>query len=489
MRSPHYPKGGHPIKPFPDTLLSESPAPIPARILWLAGALFGSLCLLFPARNILLGDGLLITDLIDKGVPFRFIDNLDYQAHRALAELTGWPAARVYRALSTAAGFLLIPLVGMLLNRLDWARWRRVVYLGLMLTTAPVLLFFGYVESYTWLYLTVTLFLVGGLAFLQRRLSLVWVSVLFGLALALHLTALFSFPALLALLLLPSATPLGHRLRDGLAPALLILAISLLVQVGLGYDGAWFARDFRSGAHALSPWHPNPLSANHLQGLGGLVLFMAPFPLLLVLLRVRHWFASPAHTFLAAQVLGLALLYLFLDPKLGLPRDWDLLAAHSGGLLLLATLLLPGNGWQSRAVVALGLLTAVPWVVTNHHPDGGRWWLLEASRDQRPAARAHLYADAALLLRRDGDMPGALEMYEGAVEADPHNPRHYQLRAAAAIAVARERQDDPTACDALLARAEADLRHYLEKRPDSPRIQDDLRQVLLLRRRLKSLEP
>lgn len=457
---------------------------------WAVGALFGALCLAFPVRNLLLGDGLLITEMIDKGIPFRIFDGLDYQAHRLLARITDRDAASVYRATSTLGGFLLVPAVYPLLGRLGWEAWRRRVFVGLLLTTAPVLFFFGYVESYTWLYLALTLYLVAGLAAIAGHLSPVWPSVLFGLAMALNLTAVFSLPPLLYMVFRPQPESWLRRVRNGLGPAFLLVAVAVLAQVVAGYDGQWWARDFRPGAHALNLWRDDLLSPRHLSDLKNLAWLMGLAPMLVVTFLYRRWFRSPGSVFLIIQVAGLALLHFLLEPKLGLPRDWDLLAAHQGGLLLLAARLLPRNGGKTGLVVlGFSLLMVMPWVTLSARPEASRQWLLSGAEDDEPSARAHLYADSAQLLRRNGDMAGALAMYEECVAADPHNPRHYQLRAAAAIALAREQRDDPEACDALLARAEKDLRHYLEKRPDSPRAREDLQRVQYLRRSLKNPAP
>lgn len=448
---------------------------------WVLALGGGALFVLFRERSYFMGDGYLVGELIDRGLPFRAFDSLDYLLHY---QIHGWfkglnrpvDSFLIYRVGSVLAGIFALLLWPRLIARLSWEPWRKTALLGVLLFTGPLALFFGYVESYSFLYVFMTAFLLTGLLALDGR-SRLWVpAVWFGLGLSFHLTAVFSAPALLVLALKSKAGPASRRwLALALPPALLFL-LAVLLHLAEGYNATWFRREFIEAKNTRNLWvsfggEHGLLSAYHWKDLLNLALMTAPVALAVVVGQVqeirRRW-REPSFLFLLAQIASVAFFSVALDRKLGGARDWDLLAAHTAGLALLAGLLLPaiapraktpGSAPHPVAAFAVGaaLLTTAPWVLLLHLEERSIRRFVAVASDFPDFQRAYAYEEVGKYYRKaagalqaqeaeagspDGSegteeggasrgaearrkMDLARQMYERAVEA---NPSHARLR-------------------------------------------------------------
>jgi len=488
---------------------------------WLSGPMawgafvlaFAALCALLRQRSFFLGDGYLIGELVEKQIAFRAFDNLDYLAHLKLYQ---WlklfrpiDSFALYRIGAVVAGVVFWIVVGGLAKRLDWAPWRKALLFGLFLTAGPIQLFFGYVESYAFLYVCLTGFLLSGYLSLEKRIA-AWVpGLFFGLALAFHLTALFSAPALLLLAWSAPRTTSGRRRwLEVLGPPLLLFAISALLHIWDGYDATWFKREFTDSKNAKSILLPlfgerSLFSAYHWKDLLQLALITSPAALLLAAARARWIWAGRREgpmLFLLAQIASVLGCVLFIDRKLGGARDWDLMAAHVGGLLLLAAASVPdartprgsneprasrasrarqesgrGGSGQARpapvvATLALGagLVSTSAWVVLNHWEERAIARFVDIASDFPAFARAYAYEEVGKYYRKAGDFPRAEQMYEFCVEAYPNNPRFRVLLGSTYTMTAK------------MAEAEREFRAALERDPDYVRGLENLGKLMLV---------
>lgn len=414
-----------------------------AALLLVLGAIFA----LLRERSYFMGDGYLIGELVDRGVPFRAFDNLDYllhqQLHRALKASHPIDSFDLYRGGAVFAGLLGGAIVFALAKRLPWEGWRRALAVLFFLGTGPATLFFGYVESYSFLYVFLTAFLISGLLVFARRGSLWVASTFFGLALAFHLTALFSAPAMLYLALRAPVAPVSKRWREAVLPAAILFLVSIGAHLLAGYNEQWFRKEFIDAKNTKSIWLPflEPqrgfLSLYHWKDLLNLALITAPACLAVVLSRARwirlRW-RRPEIGFLLVQMASLAFFALSLDRKLGGARDWDLLAAHAGGLMLLATAAFPrGEGGERSAPREAGLvwgattLVLLPWVLLLHSEPQSIARFVSVASDFPNFARAYAYEEVGKYYRKRDDLPRAEEMYERCVESYPKNPRFLLL--------------------------------------------------------------
>jgi tetratricopeptide (TPR) repeat protein len=322
----------------------------PLALIAIAAATFG----IFRERSFFMGDGYLVGELVERGIPFRAFDNMDYLLH---FEVYKWLHGRidvssftVYRVGSVLAGMIGILLVVWLTRRLSWEPWRKMAVLAFILLTGPVMLFHGYVESYSYLFVALTAFLLAGLAALERRGPLWPASLFFGLGIFSHLTAVFSGPAMLYLALRAPIRPAWKRWLEAVLPAAFVVMISIVLHLAAGYNERWFHKEFIENQNTKSLWVPllgdhGLLSLHFWRDLFNLALITSPVALAIVLLRGRFLLRHREDRrvqFLLAQVLSIAFFSLAIDRKLGGARDWDLLAAHSAGLALLAVLVIGG---------------------------------------------------------------------------------------------------------------------------------------------------
>ncbi|MCC7141064.1 MAG: tetratricopeptide repeat protein [Candidatus Eisenbacteria bacterium] len=414
----------------------------------------GVLFVLLRERSFFMGDGYLVGELVDRGVKFRAFDNMDYllheQLHHALKTSQPIDSFTLYRAGAVLTGVIGLSVLLPLAGRLAGERWRRALWVCLFLATGPVVLFFGYVESYANLYLCLTAFLLSGVLAAQGRGHLWMASVWFGLAIAFHLTALFSAPALLILALRTPGRSAPRRWLEAALPALLIFGLSVVLHLAAGYDSEWFRKEFIDSKNAKSIWIPlfEPqrgfFSLYHWKDLLSLALIMAPAALLVVVSRVgwvRSQWRRPEVLFLVVQIVSVLGFIIFIDRKLGGARDWDLFSAHTGGLLLLAALALPAAAGDppgapvraGRAPRTAGLLwgasalVVAPWILLLHFEERSIARFVDVAGDFPNFARAYAYEEVGKYYRKGGDLPRAEEMYERCVEAYPKNPRFLLL--------------------------------------------------------------
>ncbi len=447
-------------------------------MVWILPPVAGALFALFRERSFFMGDGYLIGELADRGVMFRAFDSLDYLLHfQALQGLTrlglSVSAFTVYRVASVLGGMLAVAVFMAMIRRLPWEPWRRTACFGLMFFMGPAAMYFGYVESYTFLLVFLTAFMLAGLGALEGH-SRLWVaSGFFGLALSFHLTAVFSAPALLILLLRTPGLSAGRRWAQVVLPPLALFALAVVLHLLEGYNEAWFRKEFVDNQNVHSIFlsfttEHGLLSAYHWKEMANLALITAPACLAVVLIQWRAIGRSIRESrvlFLAVQILSMLLFSLLVDRKLGGARDWDLLSAHSAGLVLMAVIFLPAIAGSSARrsrktpgcvvtghaasgsptpltrphpvvclVLGTSLLVTAPWVLLLHLEERSIGRFIDVASDFPPFARAYAYEEVGKYYRKAAEaapddatearlMAKAEEMYELCVLTYPGNMR------------------------------------------------------------------
>lgn len=445
---------------------------------WALTVLAGGVFFLLRERSFFMGDGYLVGELVDRGVPFRAFDNLDYLLHYQIYKRFGEEGVRfssfdLYRGGAILAGMLAVATWLRLAGRLSWSPWRKATLVGLLFFAGPAALFFGYVESYSFLFLFLTAFLMSGLLVLEGRAPLWLASTFFGLGLAFHLTALFTAPALLVLAWCAPGRRPGRRILEASVPPALLFLVAVLLHIAEGFDAAWFRREFIDAQNSKSIWIPlaqgrGLFTAYHWKDLFNLALITVPASLLVTLAaarRLRILAREPRFLFLLVQVASLAFMSLAVDRKLGGARDWDLLTAHSAGLILLAAMLLPGIAAPGAGegapgpvkveptprargkarggtlpiartpadrphpivpfVLGVSFLVAAPWVVLLHWEDRSIQRFVDVVADFPDFPRGYAYEEVGKYYRKAGDLVRAQALYEKAVAT---NPSHARIR-------------------------------------------------------------
>ena len=481
------------------------------------------LFVLFREQSYFMGDGYLVGELVERGMKFRAFDNMDYMLHYATYQAQPDGAEKIssftiYRAGSVLAGTLGTLLLWWLTRKLPWEGWRRLLVLGFFLLAGPVALFHGYVESYSWLFLFVSAFLVAGVLTLEGVVGIWLASTLFGAALFFHLTAVFSGPALLYLAWKAPARPAWKRWADAAVPALVIFLVSVVLHLAAGYDATWFRREFVESRNAQSIWIPlggdhGLLSAYHWKDLFNLLLITSPAAVVILLGRIgalRSRISDRRVQFALVQVATIAFFSVALDRKLGGARDWDLLAAHSLGIGLLAALLLPpwppvapaprsraplppeqertGSTRIAALVLTVAFLMTAPWVALLHHERASIARFVDVAADFPDFARAYAYEEVGKYYRKAENYDMAEQMYRRCVDTYPGNPRFHVLLGSIYM-VQSMRTSDQEEKTARMDQAEAAYREALRLKPDVPLALSNLARALMAREKYSEALP
>ncbi|MBN1825012.1 MAG: tetratricopeptide repeat protein [Candidatus Eisenbacteria bacterium] len=462
------------------------------------------LFLLFRSRNLFLGDGWLLSGIIDRGDAYDFghagfftvqLYEGALALFRAVRPAVGAAAAMaLVNALFGVPVLLLAPRIA---AELVEERRARVVVAASILLSGGIFFFFGHVENYTPMQAAALLFLWASIRFLRGRSGVAAPTAALVLAVLLHHTAAVFAPAWFVLLLTGPRLSRNVRVLLGAAAAAAATAGALLLRraAGVYSDGSPFLPLLEKGSHSWTF-----LSPDHLSFLGNLLLLLLGGALLFPFLRLPRRSAAGKGgaerrivLFLAVSSGGGLLFPLLTDPLLG-ARDWDLMALSLFPLLLfLAAFCLSGRRPLSTRATSLlvgaMLLHTVPWIAVNTGRDRAvRMTLAMVARDphyanpelRAPTALAVLlnqagYAEEAeVYLQRSlklksravdyvnlgksrggsGDMEGAIAFFLRALESDSTYADAWLN-----LAVARVRSGDS-------AGAERDLRRLLRIEPD-----------------------
>ncbi|MCK4411956.1 MAG: tetratricopeptide repeat protein [Candidatus Eisenbacteria sp.] len=462
---------------------------------WVAFLLLPGLAMgifwLLRCRLHFLGDGWLLGELLHRGLPFHGFDFLDYYLHARLYAWLGLesePAAfRLFAVVSTVAGGGYVAAVAWSARRLTADPGERLLLFGLLLCFAPVQMFAGYVECYALLAVALLLVLTLFVLHYRERLPSYWPAAVYGVALAIHLDALFLAPLPAALILRPPAwnrASLGRRLASVVAPVVACLILAGVLLLLGGYSERWFNHDFiaNRGDHPLLVpllGERGLLRLTHAKDILNLLLLLAPVPLALLAAVGRRGTAdgeggwdrrkderkderkgrrkderkgrrkdrrkdrtenrrgsARIERLLLLTAAWLLFLMVVLHMRLGVVRDWDLFAAQAPVFVFAAFFLWHGRtaGDARAGLVAMalsaGLLLAGPWFWLNAGTDRSLARFRDVITDIPQFPRAYAHEEIAKYFRKSGNLDEAMREYEICATIHPTNARFHALRGA-----------------------------------------------------------
>jgi len=367
------------------------------RVCWVACsgliALTTLLFCLWRARTHFLGDGYTVLALLADPEPLVKTRELgEAMMHIWVKQLfgEGEPAAlRSFQAISIGSGLAyLIALV--LFARALFERNRdRLLFVVGLASGGYLYNFFGYVENYSLFVLMVSLYCLTGLLVARGRAPR-WVMLpMAALAVLFHIFGVVLIPS--TIYLLPAGTrwsrwigrwPLKIKLLviGGLAAASVAIFLNYyysLFQLRFAIVPLWPDRFTVEGYHLFS--------LPHLIDFGNLLLLMAPsLPMVLALLFVgplRKLRGSREYRYLLLLLICCCGALFVFDPRLGMPRDWDLFSFVGPPLAVTCFYFVLDPRVRSRhyAVVAtlmtvLGVLILFPRAVSQTNPDLSVTW-------------------------------------------------------------------------------------------------------------------
>ncbi len=388
------------------------------------------------ARTPLLGDGVLLTNLLGEGTRHHGFDFMAFHLHARLVQALGVAttagAQQLLAATSLLTGGLFLAAAAWSSRALARRRGDGVLLYGLLVLAAPWQLFLGYAECYAQLAVCLLLAMVALLREREGDGRLLTASLWYAAAVFWHLNALFLAPLLLWAALAGGAESgsRGRRLLTVGLPPLAAIALGAVLLLSAGPASTVLADDF------LAPQAGRRL----LNGLGGerglvdwrlwkdvlnLALLLVPVPVVMLVIRRTAWRQPPARVFVVGGA-WLGAVALLLNLKLGVVRDWDLLAGQAVVVTLAA---FAGSRASSLSAAAVGMVwlagfgLSLPWFVVNAVPDAARARLIAVTADLPAYPRGLALEDLGRQARDTGDLDGAVEAYRLAAAACPQLAR------------------------------------------------------------------
>jgi tetratricopeptide (TPR) repeat protein len=334
-------------------------------------AAFGSAFYFLRSQAHFLGDGYFQISNIASANPL--IKSRDYgesMVHLLTRKFIGGDSAdaalAAYRYLSIIAGAAFVVCAAWSARRLYVRHLDQLLFFLITATGGYALLYFGYVENYSLLALAIGAFTLCGLVACCGRLSGYWVLLPLAFAAFFHVVGLVLVPA--AAYVVFTCSPALQKGASRLGRGAKSVAVGLILALGVAafaylYTTSYYFR------FAFLPLFENRFtvegytlfSARHVFDFFNLLLMLSPG--LLVFLAVsftargRKSSHTPEYVFLAVLVLSTLGAAFVFDPKLGMPRDWDLFSFPGIPLTALVALLAL-RGWSGHAL-ATGVLVAV----------------------------------------------------------------------------------------------------------------------------------
>ncbi len=397
---------------------------------------------LFRAATPLLGDGYLRAGQLKLRKLLEITEPLDFYFHLLVYQWLGLDSYSAYAIPSCLAGGVFVFLTFLFCDVWGKEGKEKLLVFTMLATMGSVQLFFGYVESYSLMYVLLAAYILFGLRYLRGDGGFFWPCLLLLLTCGFHLVALFALPSLFYLAWAKvRKTPRGDARGFGFTRGMYLSGVVFLAAAGL-YVLKTYALRQPPGSILIYPFGGGKnlysfFSWNHLSDFMNEQLLISPVGGLLlvgflVFLRRSVNLKESTVKFLLWVMLCFFAFALFVDPKLGYARDWDLFASTGLGVTLLSAYLVlslirtEGKKGLSRITLALvvaGSISTLPWLLVNasEHRAVDRFEHLLGIDPQRAA---HGYEILACYFRDKGDHEESLALWKKAVEANPL-PRYF----------------------------------------------------------------
>ena len=316
--------------------------------------LYGLAFYLLRARTHFLGDGYQILSMLASDNPFiKPTEQGEALIHLWVKSLIGGDAETSallsYQMVSISAGVLFLIAVAWVSKWLFERTIDRVLFWLGLASGGYMLLFFGYVENYSLFVLSVAVYSLVGLLVVKGKVNRWLLLPLVALPIFFHVLGVTLIPS--AIYLLVANSKLGNVLAGlNRKTKLLMGAITVVILVSLFYY--FYSTDYFF-RFAFVPLFENRFtiegytlfSGKHLVDYFNLSILLLPgLPIVvatLLFLPVRRMLRRREYRYLVVLVLSTFGAVFIFDPKLGMPRDWDLfsftgvpLAAFSYFILL-----------------------------------------------------------------------------------------------------------------------------------------------------------
>ncbi len=299
-------------------------------------AVFGILFYFFRATTHFLGDGYtVLSNLSSENPILKFREIGESLTHLWVKDIigTGEIAALLsFQIISIIAGILFILSTIYFSHTYFNNSIKRLLFSVGILSCGYMLLFFGYVEYYSLFVVSVLLYTYTGLLITSNKFNKYLIIPVLFISIFFHVIGTTLIPSAIYLLLRNTKFEykikhLSVRLKIILSSLILFFLIVLYNYVGYKYlffrfaTLQLFADNFTVEGYTL-------FSTNHIMDFINIFFFLIPaLPLMIFLLFKKisiRSFKKNEYRFLLLLSVSTILAVFIFDPKLGMPRDWDL---------------------------------------------------------------------------------------------------------------------------------------------------------------------
>lgn len=284
-----------------------------------------------------------------------------------------WSVELSYQVLSSLAGGVFIMLLLAYSRRLS-PQFPLAVFL-LLVSGGYMQLFFGEVENYSLTAVWILAYFLASHKHLELGGSILWPSLLLGIAFTFHMLAGFLIPSLLYLLLLNWRAGRRREASFGVGVFVLVVIATLVFFHfnGLQIQNLWF-NSYASGFGGHYGVMLSPFSLSyHVAVLNLLFLLVPAWIFLLPLLKFRLILRDRVNTHLVIASAGMAILLFFWEARIGVYNDWNLYAAVALPVSFLVwrnVISVETSAARSWALPAAGFvffLHSYAWILGNHY--------------------------------------------------------------------------------------------------------------------------
>ena len=281
-----------------------------------------------------------------------------------------------FRIVSVASGAISVWLFFLLAGVISEHPVRRLFIFTAAVGSGTLLLFFGYVETYPLLWPVTVGYLYFGLRYLKAGNGPLWPLPFLLIGMIIHVQSVILLPSYLFLIL---SRDRGLHLYRKYAKTIWIgtaaVALAVVTLILYKYYTDLFIKDAFLPLVTGKPIDPDYaiISVLHFLDIFNELMLISPLILpfgLLALFSVRQFAKNKAAVFVGLTAAGFSLFLFVIDPKLAMPRDWDLFALSGFTITITCLTLIPERGLDriKRFVgpfVIILITSPIPYLITN----------------------------------------------------------------------------------------------------------------------------
>ncbi|MBI5021467.1 MAG: hypothetical protein HZB59_08530 [Ignavibacteriales bacterium] len=302
-------------------------------------------------------------------------------------------------------------------------------------------LFFGYVENYSLLYLFMLLFLWSSLKYLENEIDLLYPSVVYGFLFVSHFGVFIIAPALIVLYYHSYRANKIKEIVTSIGATIITIAALLWL---FGYSSKIFTDQLFQSSNRFIQFTSGQdyqfISWGHLINNINIQILISPFALITVIILLpsllkQIFKGDRIILFLSVIAAGGIVFTAVLNFRIGMSRDWDLIAPFLLGIIVLA-----GYAWNKiefdhteknkllTMIVIISIIHTAAWISVNANESASlkRFETLSDSRFWSKEAMLAGYEELAIYHRGRMDGENSLKYYKKYIQIDSSNTRILQ---------------------------------------------------------------